>query len=387
MPRWLHFMIFVTVFTSVYSACHLYLYWRFKTMLALTPGTTLWALRIFLVMMALSFFAARFLTNWQVNAFTHAVYWAACVWMGLLMYMFMFSVNAHILTGLLRIAGLWARIETAIGFSPAKALAFLVLAATLAVTSWGYRVAAAKPWVTNLDVVAKNLPAELDGFTIAQISDLHLGVLVDGPQLNRIVDQINDIRPDLVVITGDLVDENAEHLLALADPLKRVNSRYGMVAVTGNHEYYAGVRKVIEHASDIGIRYLQNEKVVLPNGLILYGLNDPTARQMGYPSATVEQVVGPEAREATSVLLCHQPRHYNRIAQLGVTLTLSGHTHGGQLWPMAFITRRVFEHAEGVYNIGDSVFYVSRGLGTWGPPMRVGSPPELVIARLRKPLN
>jgi hypothetical protein len=187
-----------------------------------------------------------------------------------------------------------------------------------------------------------------------------------------------------LLITGDLVDENADRLLALADPLRRVNARYGMFAVTGNHEYYAGAPQVIKHAATLGIRFLQNEKIVFPNGLILYGLNDPTAARMNLPVASFEQVIGPEAQTAPAVLMWHQPVRYEQIAALGVDLTLSGHTHHGQMWPLSYVSAQFYPHQHGLYTIGASRFYVSGGLGTWGPPMRLASPPEMVVVKLRK---
>jgi hypothetical protein len=384
MPRWLQFALFISVFLSIYAVFHFYLYTRIVAMLGLTAPRALWTLRIFIIVMIFSFVLSRMLLSWQLNWLSRAAYWAACLWMGFALYIMLCAAVAHLFTGVLMVTGLWNRLETALGFSPGRLLFVAVTAVALALSAAAVREARGDFKITRLDVPVKNAAPELDGFTIVQISDIHLGVLVGEEQCRKIVDAVNAEHPDLLLITGDLVDENADRLLALADPLRRVNARYGMFAVTGNHEYYAGAPQVIKHAATLGIRFLQNEKIVFPNGLILYGLNDPTAARMNLPVASFEQVIGPEAQTAPAVLMWHQPVRYEQIAALGVDLTLSGHTHHGQMWPLSYVSAQFYPHQHGLYTIGASRFYVSGGLGTWGPPMRLASPPEMVVVKLRK---
>jgi len=197
------------------------------------------------------------------------------------------------------------------------------------------------------------------------------------------VNQVNALHPDLVVITGDLMDENADRMLELADSIRQIKCPFGVFAVTGNHDYYAGAEQIIRHAAGLGVRYLTNEKVVLSNGLILYGINDPTAAEYGQESPPFEKIIGPEARQSPAVLFYHQPKQFEKAEALGVDLMLSGHTHKGQIWPMSHISRLIYPFQTGHYARGRSHLYVSRGIGTWGPPMRLASRPEIVRIRLR----
>ncbi len=159
-----------------------------------------------------------------------------------------------------------------------------------------------------------------------------------------------------------------------------------MLAVTGNHDFFAGIDSVVRCASAGGVHFLRNEMLTVAGAIDVYGVDDPlAARLQGGSPPRFEQVIGSETRQRPSILLCHQPLGYPRLAEMGVGLILSGHTHGGQLWPIAWLSRRFYPYYAGHYQIGASHFYVSRGTGTWGPPMRLGAPPEIVHLHLRTP--
>ena len=385
MPRWLQFAIFLTVFFAIYGGAHLYVASRAATMLDLPRGAAWWAARGIALFLAASFILVRVLLEWKMNSLTRAAYWGACLWMVFFLYLFLFSLVTHPVSLALRLTGAGPRLAGLLGFPPDRLILALVTVVATVLSAFAYREACCDPRVTRLDVPIKGGSAELDGLTIVQISDVHLGVIVDAARMERIVQEINALAPDLLVVTGDLMDENADRLLELADPLTRVRARLGIWAVTGNHEYYAGAEQIVRHAATIGIRFLQNEKAELPGGLLLYGMNDPTAASMGARRVPLEDVIGPEARERPAVLLYHQPRAEiaRKAAALGIDLMLSGHTHRGQLWPLWYVGRRVFPYQTGTYVVGAMRLHVSRGIGTWGPPMRLGSPPEIVCIRLR----
>jgi hypothetical protein len=172
----------------------------------------------------------------------------------------------------------------------------------------------------------------------------------------------------------------------MAGPLKQLKSRYGVLAVTGNHEYYAGVNRAVAIMKSAGIEVLRNEMKVLPCGLQILGVDDPTgSRHMGEPAVDLEKQLSRLDREKPSILLYHQPIHFEKTASFGVGLQLSGHSHGGQLYPIILISRIFYPRTPGLHQIGESKMYVSRGAGTWGPPMRLGSPPEIVHITLRRP--
>jgi hypothetical protein len=157
-----------------------------------------------------------------------------------------------------------------------------------------------------------------------------------------------------------------------------------VLAVTGNHDFFAEIDSVVQASGARGVRFLRNERITVAQAIDVYGIDDPlAARSQGAAPPPLEQIIGPERGERPSIFLCHQPLGYPRLAAMGVGLVLSGHTHGGQLWPITWLAGRIYPYCAGHYRIGASHFYVSRGTGTWGPPMRVGAPAEIVHMHLR----
>ena len=383
MPRWLQFLIFISIMLTVYGGAHYYLYHRLLAAIGPPSVTALWALRGAAVALALSFPLARFVVGAGLNAVTVAFEWCAVLWMGAFIYLFFFSLAAHLGGVILGVAGAWPALPHRLGIDPGRAAIALVAVPAMALTLFGVYRAACAAERTDLEVRVKNLPSALDGYVIVQISDVHIGVIVGYRRLSWIVGQVNALKPDLVVITGDLADENAAHLERLAGVLRDFKARDGVLAVTGNHEFYAGVDAVVRNAAAGGVRYLRNEKATVAGAIDVYGIDDPTVTSTGASVVPFDRVIGPEAKERPSILLYHQPRGFEKAAALGIDLMLSGHTHGGQLWPIYHITKLIYAHASGRFDVDGMTHYVSRGIGTWGPPLRVDSPPEVVKITLR----
>jgi predicted MPP superfamily phosphohydrolase len=381
MPRWMQFAIFFIIVTLIYSSAHYYVYRRIAA--TLIPGSAALAwLRATAFLLALSFPVARLLVRTVgVTPVTTAIDWFACVWMGMLLYSFLLTAAAHEVSWTASIAGFSGLLDR---FMPARTAAGIIAAAVLAVSAYGYHEARWKLERTELEIPVKNLPAERDGFRIVQISDVHIGVIVSERGIERLVREINALSPDLVVITGDLVDEDAAHVGELAEKLEGIRSRYGVLAVTGNHEFYAGVERVVLNAMAGGVRFLRNRKETVAGFLDVYGADDPTGYQFGGVRAAPESIVGPEARERPSIFLYHQPVRFEQLARAGIDLVLSGHTHNGQIWPIHLISGLIYPHRTGLFKSGGATHYVSRGAGTWGPPMRIGSTPEIVSIKLKK---
>jgi hypothetical protein len=238
--------------------------------------------------------------------------------------------------------------------------------------------------VTRLDVPLRGLLPDMDGFSLVQISDVHYGMLTENGRLSKIVDRVNELQPDVVVITGDLVDEGVSHMEEMAIPLSPLRARHGIFAVTGNHEYYAGVDRAVSIMRAAGIKVLRNEVRVVWGRLQILGIDDPTgSRRLGNPTPDFEKLLSHLTPNEPSILLYHQPIHFEKASSSGVGLQLSGHTHAGQLFPIRYISRMIYPFTPGLHQIGESHLYVSQGVGTWGPPMRLMSPPELVYIRLR----
>jgi predicted MPP superfamily phosphohydrolase len=384
MPQWASFLVFFTIVTSIYSAGHYYIYsWLVRWAEPARPLRRSFQLGFLLLI--ISFPAARILAQVDYNPFTYFLTLVSYTWMGLVLYFVLLFLGIDLGFSFLRIFALLRREKLQLNLRSRR---FLAGCAGLAVLVLGCAawLEARNLGVTRMDIPLQGLPPEMDGFSMVQISDLHYGMLIEKGELLRVVERVNGLKPDLIVITGDLVDEGVSHMEEMAQPLKLLKSRHGVLAVTGNHEYYAGVNRAVEIMKSSGIEVLRNEMKVLPSGLQILGVDDPTgSRRMGEPDADLEKQLSRLDREKPSILLYHQPTHFEKTASFGVGLQLSGHTHGGQLYPIIYISRMIYPRTPGLHQIGESKLYVSRGAGTWGPPMRLGSPPEIVHIRLRRP--
>jgi uncharacterized protein len=241
--------------------------------------------------------------------------------------------------------------------------------------------------VVSVDVPIDGLPAALHGFTIAQISDVHVGPTIKGPYLNRIVEAVNAIGADMVAVTGDLVDGSVRELAVHVAPLSALASTHGTFFVTGNHEYYSGAPSWVAELRRLGLTVLMNEHVVVQHGggsLLIAGVTDFGAHhfdplQRSDPKAAL---AGAPAATTTRVLLAHQPRSADAAELAGFQLQLSGHTHGGQFLPWNFFVRMQQPFTAGLHKLRRLWVYTSRGTGYWGPPRRFGTPSEITRLRL-----
>lgn len=253
-----------------------------------------------------------------------------------------------------------------------------VLAA--AISGVGIASAVSEVEVRRHRVPLRRLPAALEGLTVVQLTDLHVGPTIGHDWLARVVEQTNALKPDIVAITGDLVDGSVDDLRRHVAPLANLSAPLGVFFVTGNHEYYSGVDEWIAELGRLGVRVLRNERVELRRGdavIDLAGVDDWSARSVEGHGPNLKRAV--EGRDTTRelLLLAHQPKQIVEAAAHGVGLQLSGHTHGGQIFPFNFLVHLQQPYVAGLHRHGDAHIYVSRGTGYWGPPMRVGIPSEI----------
>jgi predicted MPP superfamily phosphohydrolase len=265
----------------------------------------------------------------------------------------------------------------------ALAVPLLALAITL-IGLWNARRTAA---VVRVDVPIRGLPEALHGFSIAQISDLHVGPTIRRGYLQAVVDKVNRLGADMVAVTGDLVDGPVHELAAHVAPLAGLLSRHGTYFVTGNHEYYSGAAGWIIELRRLGLRVLMNEHVVLQHDaavLLVAGVADYGAHhfERAHRSDPQAALRGAPAQALVRLLLAHQPRTATAAARAGYQLQLSGHTHGGQFWPWNFFVRYQQPFTAGLHRLADLWVYTSRGTGYWGPPKRFGAPSEITHLRL-----
>jgi predicted MPP superfamily phosphohydrolase len=236
------------------------------------------------------------------------------------------------------------------------------------------------PKVKRITVPLTKLPRSAHGFRIAVVSDIHVGPVLGRGFSQRVVDTINATQPDLIAVVGDLVDGSVENLTPAVEPLARLRARHGTYFVTGNHEYISGAEQWVEKVRDLGLRPLENARTELP-GFDLAGVNDIRGEEEGQ-GPDFDKALGDRDRSRTAVLLAHQPVVIEDAVRHGVDLQLSGHTHGGQLWPGSLLAELANPTVAGLERYGDTQLYVSRGAGAWGPPVRVGAPSDITVVEL-----
>ncbi|UYQ63968.1 metallophosphoesterase [Streptomyces peucetius] len=237
------------------------------------------------------------------------------------------------------------------------------------------------PRVKRVTVPLAKLPRAAHGFRVAVVSDIHLGPILGRAHTQRIVDSINATQPDLVAVVGDLVDGSVADLGPAAEPLAQLRSRHGSFFVTGNHEYFSGADEWVDHVRELGLRPLRNERVEMAGGFDLAGVDDVAGEDEGQGPDFV-RALGDRDRSRAAVLLAHQPVVIHDAVEHGVDLQLSGHTHGGQLWPGNLLAGLANPTVAGLERYGDTQLYVSRGAGAWGPPVRVGAPSDITVVEL-----
>jgi predicted MPP superfamily phosphohydrolase len=245
---------------------------------------------------------------------------------------------------------------------------------------------ALKPRVKVVDlVIHKNVnPTKLMNIVVA--SDIHLGTLICKSRLERIVEKVNSLNPDLVLLPGDVVDEDLGPVIRenLGETLRKIKAKYGVIAVTGNHEYIGGVEEACRYLTDHGITVLRDSSTTIDNIITIIGREDASIRQFANRRRrSLEELMANVDTSRPVILMDHQPFRLEEAEENGIDLQLSGHTHHGQLWPFNFITKKVYELSWGYRKKGKTHFYVSSGVGTWGPPIRTGNKPEIVNIRLR----
>ncbi len=287
------------------------------------------------------------------------------------------------------LAAIWVGAQLGLAISIATFVtwsALAVPAAATLMTVWGLINARRTAQVVAVDVPIANLPAALHGFTIAQISDIHVGPTIKGDYLQSIVSAVNRLQPDMVAVTGDLVDGSVAQLRTHVAPLGGLTSRHGTYFVTGNHEYYSGVTAWVAELRRLGVKVLLNEHVVLRHNdgaLVVAGVTDHSGHHFDEshrsdPAASI--ATAPD--HVVRILLAHQPKSAAAAARAGFQLQLSGHTHGGQFWPWNFFVRLQQPFTAGLHRLQSLWVYTSRGTGYWGPPKRFGAPSEITRLRL-----
>ena len=373
--------LFLVIFLSIYGSLHLYAFMKARSALRFGAGRGA-VLGLFMSLMVFVPIMIRQSERLGLEGVARYMSYIGYIWMGLLFIFISLSLLIDIFRLAVWLSGRVFRLEIS-GIMPSAKLSFFLPAVfALAIGVYGYFEAGAVR-TEQLVIKTTKIPKDNNRFRIVQISDVHLGLIVGEERLRKIMKEVRSAAPDLLVSTGDLVDGQLDGLNGLAELLKGIDAPYGKFAIPGNHEYYAGFDQSAEFIRESGFRLLKGEAVNIPGIINIAGVDDPAARRFGlYTGIPEKNIFSALDEKQFTLLLKHRPL-INKGSIGMFDLQLSGHTHRGQIFPFKFIVRLFFSRISGYFDLkGNSHLYVSRGTGTWGPPIRFLSPPEVTVIDL-----
>ncbi len=370
--------LFFVAFFLLYSGIHLYVFLKART--ALTPGIATSILTG--AIMAFMIFAPimiRLAEKSGHEGFARALAYVGYTWMGGILIFFITGILCDLFRLIIYISGLLSNRDFS-WITIAHRLYFItILIITTLVVVYGI-FEARQIKVEHVIIPTDKLSPQIGKLRIVQISDVHLGLIIGEERTKNIVSIVQKAKPDILVSTGDLVDVQLDDIANLAILFKKIDTPYGKFAVTGNHEFYAGLDQALQFTGKAGFKILREDVEIIPGVITIAGVDDEAVRGWRNGSNEAEQNLCSHINGSQyTVLLKHRPVPYTG-SLCSYNLQLSGHTHRGQIFPFYLITKLFFKHSSGLHNLeNDSFLYVSRGTGTWGPPIRFLAPPEVTI--------
>ncbi len=380
-------LTFLGIFAFILASSHFYMFMRISYYLQLTESQRIFVACILGGLSLLTLVAIP-LSRVLHRRFATILSWLIYPWMGIALLMFVTLLATDVIWLLLKLFGNYRFSE------PHRLLqhyfGVIALSITGILVTFSFWKGLQPVTVKSLSITLRRLPQSLDGLRIVQVTDLHVGPLINGKWLRRIVDKVNALKPDLIVITGDLVDGSVEELRDHVAPLSNLQAKHGTYFVTGNHEYYSGVEEWCAYIASLDVRVLRNERVSIMDDLSnesfdLAGVNDWASHHFPGEGPNLSKALSGRDPNTVVILLAHQPAAIHEAASHGVDLQLSGHTHGGQIWPFTYLVYLQQPYTQGLYYYGDTAtqIYISPGTGFWGPPMRLGTTAEITHITLR----
>jgi uncharacterized protein len=381
--RKINFVIFFSIALSVYALINYYIFIREWEAGGFQQIWRTVYVAAFLIL-SLSFIAGRMLERFSLSWFSSSLVLLGSFWLAAMVYFLLFAFAIDILRLLNFIVPFFPSFLTVNPEQTKEMTSFVVVAVVSLIVLGGY-INARSPIVKALALTIPKNGRTLKSLNIAVASDIHLGTIVCKAKLERIVERINALDPDLVLLPGDVVDEDIGPVIRnnLGETLRKIQSKYGVLAITGNHEYIGGVEPACKYLSEHGITMLRDSSVLVGGGLYVVGREDISIRGFtGKTRKPLPELMAGVDKSYPVILMDHQPFRLEEAEANGVDLQLSGHTHHGQLWPFNFITKKVYELSWGYKKKGNTHYYVSCGVGTWGPPIRTGNRPEIINIKL-----
>lgn len=377
-------VVFLSVILTVHLLVNLFIYFRGLHAFPENSTYRIWYSIIYLFFF-LSYIIARFLDKMYPSFASELFTWIGSFWLGAMAYLFLLFLLADILLLINKVFPFLSLIGLSGTAQFKMYAAFVVPAITAFLLIIGF-INARSPRIRELDINIPKVSGNLKTLRMLVVTDVHLGTLIGRRSAEKLVNRINKQQPDLVVFGGDLIDEDIQTVIRhnIGEKLLRINSKYGVYAVSGNHEYIGGIAKALPYLESHGIKMLHDTAIKIENSFYLIGRDDrDKARFTGIPRKALDAIIAATDQSMPLILFDHQPLKLGDAITNNIDLQISGHTHHGQIFPFNLITKLIFEISSGYKKIGNTQFYVSNGYGSWGPPIRIGNRPEILVFKLK----
>ncbi|MHB9039744.1 MAG: metallophosphoesterase [Melioribacteraceae bacterium] len=375
-------LIFFGIVFSVYGLINYYILRRGLSVIPESYRTIYLVTGVFFV---ISFIAGRFLERVWISFFSDVLIWVGSFWIAFMFYFFLSLVIIDLLRFINFLIPFFPSFITA-NIEKTKRITALVVFVFVIITIAGGYINTRTINTRTYKFKINKYAGELSSLNIVMASDLHLGTILGKSFLNNLVDKINALKPDIILLAGDIVDEDLNPVIKnnVGEELVRLKSKFGVFAITGNHEYIGGVEAAVKYLTAHGITELRDTSVKIDDSFYVVGREDRSLKQFsGRQRKSLSELLTGIDKSFPIIMMDHQPFGLNEASENGIDLQLSGHTHNGQLWPINYIIEKIYDLAWGYEVRGDTHYYVSCGVGGWGPPIRTGSRPEIVNLKIK----
>lgn len=380
--RNIQFIIFFSIVITVYGLLSFYIY--SKGLQVFPQGATArFYYKILFLFLTLSYIIARFLERIWLSTVSDVFTWIGSFWLAAFFYLLLIVIAIDLIR---LVNSVFPFIPEAAKSLEFKKVVFWSSVGVISLLLLGGFINALIPKVKALDITVDKKVDGMKELNIAFASDIHLGTLIGPRRTNKIIQRINELNADLILLGGDIVDEDLGPVIRnnLGDSLKKLSAPLGVFGITGNHEYIGGAEPAVKYLEEHGVKMIRDTAIIVDNKFYILGREDRDMRNFaGTNRKEIQSLMQGVDHSMPIIMLDHQPFELDIKEENGIDLTLSGHTHHGQMWPLNYITKAIYEVSWGYKKKGNTHVYVSSGVGGWGPPVRIGNRPEIVMINVK----
>jgi predicted MPP superfamily phosphohydrolase len=378
------FVIFFSVFITLYSLINYYIFRRGLQAIPVGSGIRIYYI-IFFIFVAASFILGRVIERYHISLLSDIIVWIGSFWLAAILYFFLIIVLLDLSRVLNHFFSIYPTFLT-LDYEKTKYITLICSISLVSIILLAGHINAYIPRINEIEFDIDKQTTSRKELTAVLLTDIHLGTMFSRSRLEKVIAQINSLNPDIVILGGDIVDEDLKPVIRqdLGSPFREIKAPLGIIAITGNHEYIGGAEQAVEYLEKYGIHFLRDSVICLDNEIYFVGREDRSKNSFsGKKRKTLSELMTGVDLAKPIILLDHQPIGLNEGNEAGADVQLSGHTHDGQLMPISLITRAIYDDDMGYLLKGKEHIYVSQGLGTWGPPMRLGNRPEIVKIKFK----